>query len=58
MLEPSTATCRECGLELTADSPELRVELTDEDKLFRLLRAVLAARVRRRQLTVRSRSSG
>jgi hypothetical protein len=30
MLEPVTAACLDCSLELDADSPELRVELTDD----------------------------
>jgi hypothetical protein len=35
MLEPVTAACIECGDELAADSPELRVVLTDDDGLER-----------------------
>ena len=27
-----TAPCQECGVELVADSPELRLELTDDDE--------------------------
>jgi hypothetical protein len=33
MLEPVTAAWLECGVELAADSPGLRVELTDDDQL-------------------------
>jgi hypothetical protein len=33
MLQPITATCVERMRELAADSPELRVELTDDDEL-------------------------
>jgi len=33
MLQPVTAPCQECGRELAGDSPELRLELTDEDEL-------------------------
>jgi hypothetical protein len=32
MLEPVTVPCQECGVELAADSPELRLELTDDDE--------------------------
>ena len=31
VLRPITAACAECGRELEAESPELRVELTDDD---------------------------
>jgi hypothetical protein len=32
VLEPVTAPCQECGRELAADSPELRLELTCDDE--------------------------
>jgi hypothetical protein len=32
MVEPVTVPCQECGLELAADSPDLRLELTDDDE--------------------------
>jgi hypothetical protein len=32
MIEPSTVTCQECGVELAGDSPELRLELTCDDE--------------------------
>jgi hypothetical protein len=32
MVEPTTVPCQECGVELAADSPELRLELTCDDE--------------------------
>jgi hypothetical protein len=32
MLEAVTVTCQECSVELAADSPELRLELTCDDE--------------------------
>jgi len=32
MVEPVTVPCQECGRELTADSPALRLELTIDDE--------------------------
>jgi hypothetical protein len=31
MLEPATVPCQECEVDLAAASPELRLELTDDD---------------------------
>jgi hypothetical protein len=33
MVEPVTVPCQECSVELAADSPDLCVELTDDDQL-------------------------
>jgi hypothetical protein len=33
VLEPITVLCQECSRELGAKSPDLRVELTDDDQL-------------------------
>jgi hypothetical protein len=30
--EPTTVACTQCRRELAADSPELRIELTDDDE--------------------------
>jgi hypothetical protein len=32
MFEPVTVSCQECRIELAADSPELRLELTCDDE--------------------------
>jgi hypothetical protein len=32
MVEPATVQCQECGVELAADSPDLRLELTCDDE--------------------------
>ena len=32
MADPVTVRCQECGIELAADSPELRLELTYDDE--------------------------
>jgi hypothetical protein len=32
MIPPGTVRCQECGAELAADSPELRLELTCDDE--------------------------
>jgi hypothetical protein len=32
VVEPITVPCQECGVELAGDSPELRLELTDDDE--------------------------
>jgi hypothetical protein len=34
MHQPVTAVCLDCGVELAADSPDFRVELTDDDQLY------------------------
>jgi hypothetical protein len=39
-VEPVTVACQECGVDLAADSPDLRLELTcDDDPLVYALRA-------------------
>jgi len=30
-MDPANVRCQECGVELAGDSPDLRLELTDDD---------------------------
>jgi hypothetical protein len=32
MVDPRTVPCQECGRQLAGDSPEFRLELTDDDE--------------------------
>jgi hypothetical protein len=41
--------CQECGVELTADSPDLRLELTDDGEPVVFLLGVAGGTVRRRK---------
>jgi hypothetical protein len=47
VLDPATVRCQECGVDLAANSPDLRLEVTCDDKLVTLLHGVLGAGVRR-----------